>query len=97
MKFKVYVAQNIQTNCFERPIFTNLDPDDFVEAIQRDFACSSQEAKERLVQNKMFFIGTYDDKVCAFDLLADKKLVIDISQLGHNKPVPEISEVTDNA
>lgn len=85
MKFYVYAIYNKLLDCFERPIVTNYTQEDFIEAAKRDYVASLPEARSKMHENLIYFVGTYDDHDAKFDLLELKNPIFDLGSLEVKK------------
>ena len=61
MKFNVYLIYNRKVGSYERPIFNQDEPDEFVERVHRDYLASGNEARARILECDLIHIGSFDD------------------------------------
>ena len=61
MIYHVYINYNRKVGAYERPIFRIEDPDEYVEAVSRDFKASDDLAKSKIADYNLVYAGTFDD------------------------------------
>lgn len=78
MKFHIYTNFNRKVECFERPLVRIEDPDEYCELVSRDFKASDDNAKTKMSEYNLIYVGTYDDVTGKFDLI-EPNVIMDCS------------------
>ena len=81
MKCLVYAFYNKKVGAYEKPIVNNFQKEDFQELVIRDVIVSDNEAKERMKECSLYYLGNYDDATGKFELEANPEFMLDIAPL----------------
>lgn len=90
MKYHVYTNYNRKVEAYERPLVLIEDPDEYIERVTRDFKASDDNAKAKIAEYNLVYVGVYDDVVGKF-FLQEPNVIMNCSCLLEQK------EVTENA
>lgn len=63
MKCNVYAFYNKKVGAYEKPIVNNYDKETFGQLVIRDVICSDNDAKEKMKECSLYYLGEYDDEI----------------------------------
>ena len=78
MTFHIFVLHDVRLNIFQKPIFDKLEKVDFEESVKRSL--TSPQVTEESLENKFYYLGTYNDVSGKFDLLESPEFIFDINK-----------------
>lgn len=81
MKCYVYSFYNKKVGAYEKPIINNWEPKDFGELVRRDVLVSDNDAKDKMKETDLYYLGLFDDAVAAFELEAKPEFLFSVGEL----------------
>lgn len=80
----IYSFYNRKISAYGLPVFHTEDADDMVQVVSRDFLASEPDAQVKLAEHLLYYLGTFDDVTCTFNLVTPN-VILDLGSLVNKK------------
>ncbi|ALS03653.1 VP5 [Gokushovirus WZ-2015a] len=78
----IYVARNKKVGAYENPFFDVQDKHSLMFNLQKFVILQPEKAKAQFMDEcEMYFLGTFDQESCQFDLLEKPEYLIDLGDV----------------
>lgn len=89
----IYSYKNKFLGAFSQPFYVEVGPENYGSSMKRSILTTDDTSKlNKISGTQLYYLGTFDDESCKFDLLGDAKILFDCDDVIAQKKLIEVAK-----
>lgn len=93
MLMYVFSFKNKFLGAYSQPFYVEVGPENYVSSMKRSILTTEDSSKlSKVSGTQLYFLGTFDDELCKFEILSDAKCLLDCDDVISQKKLIEVAK-----